>query len=115
VSAGGIFAFTDVASAPQIQQVDDAARSVMNSDSDGCSPNSFDLMSASISDGKTWIKASTDSSTDTVTRIYSSGEVIGSKTKTIEGTTVIIVDGEGEKAGFYPAGCADIEKSVPVG
>lgn len=108
-SVGGIFAFTGVASVPELSSLTDKASNVANSGGSGSCPDvGTEILSASISDGKTWVKVDvTGGSSDTVVEIFEGEEMKGSKSKTLEGTSVVIVDGVGTRAVFRPAGCSE--------
>ena len=108
-STGGLIVFTGVVSAPELSTLDDTARDVMNVGGSSQCPNAdTSIMSASISDGKTWMKVDVSGgSTDTVAEVFEGEELKASQQKTIKGVSVVIVDGVGTRATFKAVGCRE--------
>lgn len=82
----------------------------------GCPDVGVRINSASSSGGTTTAEVLvTKNRAEVVLEVYDSGQLVGSITRKVEGTTSITVDAVGDRVVFHPTGCAKFRDSVDIG
>jgi hypothetical protein len=83
---------------------------------DECPDVGVRINSVSSSDGSTIAEVLvTKNEAEVVLEVYDSGQLVGSRTETVEGTASMTVDASGDRAVFHPTGCMRYQDSMTIG